>query len=355
MNTETLKLDGSADDLPKIRHAVKLLQAGALVAFPTETVYGLGADARNAEAIQALNEVKNRPEGKPYSLLISSIRHAEELAGELPRVAQKLARIYWPGPLTLVVPKRGGGAVGLRIPEHPLTRTLLSQCGFPLATPSANLSGEKETHTAEEVRAALDGKISLILDGGPARQGKASVLVQVEPNRPPIVKRAGLISKEEIIEVSRPCVLFVCTGNTCRSPMAQVIFKKLLKVKGIRKEYELPFNVLSAGTSAAEDHPADPQAVEVMRDIKLNLGAHQSRALTPSLIDQADWIFTMTWAQRESILKLMPACRDRVRLLSPQGEDVPDPASRSIERYRQVRDRIARSLQEALRTIRASV
>src|ERR1051326_8878073 len=120
MRTEYLVLDGGPGDSAKIAHAAMLLQAGALVAFPTETVYGLGADARNPEALARLTEVKGRKEGKPYSLLVPSLRHAEESAGGFSRIAQKLARTYWPGPLTIVVPRRGGGSVGLRLPEHPI-------------------------------------------------------------------------------------------------------------------------------------------------------------------------------------------------------------------------------------------
>jgi protein-tyrosine phosphatase len=354
MKTEVLKLDGSSMDLAKIRHAAKLLQAGALVAFPTETVYGLGADARNPEALQRLNEVKKRPEGKPYSLLVPSQRHAEEATGGLSRVAQKLTRLYWPGPLTVIVPRRGGGVVGLRLPEHPVARSLLAQCGFPLATPSANKSGQPDALTAEGALKTLGGKIPLILDGGPARQGKASVVVRLDPRKPPEIQREGMISEKEILRVARPCILFVCTGNTCRSPMAEALCRHYLEEQGMGRESVLPFWVRSSGTSAVADMPADPQAVAVLKKLKLDLQHHSSKPLTPEMIDTADWIFTMTWAQRESILRLMPTCRDRLRLLSSQGEDIPDPASRSMDRYRQVRDMISTCLRDVMKTIAGS-
>jgi L-threonylcarbamoyladenylate synthase len=132
MDTQVLKLDGGREDATKIGYAVQVLKAGGIVAFPTETVYGLGADARKPEALARLAAAKGRAPDKPFALLVSSIAQAEELTGALSRVARKLMRLYWPGPLTVVAPQSGGATVGLRLPEHPVARTLLAQCGFPL-------------------------------------------------------------------------------------------------------------------------------------------------------------------------------------------------------------------------------
>lgn len=351
MKTEVLTLDGSPDDLAKIRHAAKLLQAGALVAFPTETVYGLGADSRNAEALARLIQVKGRDEHKPFALLVPTLRQAEEAAGGFSRVARKLTRLYWPGPLTVVVPRRGGGTVGLRLPEHPVTRALLAQGGFPLATPSANRSGTKEPLTAQQVLEDLDGQIPLVLDGGPARQGRPSTVVHLDASGTPKVLREGSIPAAEIQEAARPAILFVCTGNTCRSPMAEGICRQALQNMGLRKPQDLAYGVYSAGTSAALGLRADALALAVMREVRIDLSTHRTRSLSPALLDGADWIFTMTWAHRESILKLMPACRDRIRLLSALGEDIPDPATHPIEQYRLVRERIAHHMRDVLRTV----
>ena len=351
MKTEVLTLDGSPDDLAKIRHAAKLLQAGALVAFPTETVYGLGADSRNAEALTRLTQVKGRDERKPFALLVPSLRQAEEAAGRFSRVALKLTRLYWPGPLTVVVPRRGGGSVGLRLPEHPITRALLAQGGFPLATPSANRSGNREPQTAQQVLEDFDGQIPLILDGGPTRQGRPSTVVHLDPSGALKILREGIIPTAEIQEAARPSILFICTGNTCRSPMAEGFCRQALQNLEPRKSTELAFCVSSAGTSATEGQRADPLSLAVMREVGVDLSAHRTRSLNPALLDGADWIFTMTWAHRESILRVMPACRDRIRLLSTLGEDIPDPATQPIERYRLVRDRIAHDLRDVLRAV----
>ena len=350
MRTEFLTLDGSASDNDKIVHAAQLLRAGELVAFPTETVYGLGVDARNPEALARLTKVKGRPQGKPFSLLVPSLRQAEEAAGGFSRIARKLARVYWPGPLTLVVPRPGGGRVGLRLPEHAVARSLLAHCGMPLATPSANRSGSAEPISAQQVRDSLDGEIALILDSGPARQGRPSAVVVVEENSIQI-DRPGVIPDSELKEVASPTILFVCTGNTCRSPMAAGFCKLVLADTQGKKPAPLPFRVVSAGTQAQDGKGADPMAIEAMREIDIDISGHRTTNLTPSLLDGADWIFTMTDAQRESILNLMPSCADRVQLLSCGKDEIEDPVSHSSKLYRRVRDKIAIHLREVVKMV----
>jgi len=353
MRTEYLTLDGGIGDAAKIAHAAKLLQAGALVAFPTETVYGLGADARNPEALARLTAVKGRDEGKPYSLLVPSLRHAEQAAGNFTRIAQKLARIYWPGPLTLVVPRRSGGTIGLRLPEHPVARSLLAHCGFSLATPSANRSRSPEPVTAKHVRESLDGEISLILDGGPARQGRPSAVVKVDHEKVEI-RRHGTITDAEIMESASPTILFVCTGNTCRSPMAsgfcQLGVNEVSRAAPMNGE-GLPFRVISAGTNTVDNECADKLAIQAMREVGIDIQAHRTSGLTPAMVDKADWIFAMTRAHRESILDLMPTAAGRIQLLSNRNEDIPDPAHSMLEAYRRVRDKIASCLRDVVRLV----
>ncbi|HEY3321606.1 MAG TPA: L-threonylcarbamoyladenylate synthase [Planctomycetota bacterium] len=351
MRTEYLTLDGGPGDAAKITHAATLLKSGALVAFPTETVYGLGADPRNPAAMERLNAVKGREENKPYSLLVPSLKQAESVAGGFPRIAHKLARMYWPGPLTLVVPRRSGGTIGLRLPEHPVTRALLAQCGFPLATPSANRSRGAEPITAKQVKDALDGDIALILDAGPARQGRPSAVVRIE-NDLLEVKRPGIIPNAELLEVARPTLLFVCTGNTCRSPMAAGFCQ--LELAEAHKGESLPYRILSAGTAARPGAMPDKMAVAVMRETGVDISRHRGRCLTPGLIDTADWVFTMTAGHRSSILALMPSSTDRVQMLSTRNEDIPDPVSSTLELYRRVRDRIASCLRDVVRLVGGS-
>lgn len=347
MKTEVLKLDGTPADAEKLKHAARLLQAGALVAFPTDTVYGVGADSSNPEAIKRLIEAKGRAPDKPFAMLVPSVAEAERVTGGFSRSARKLARLYWPGPLTLVVRKVAGGTAGLRLPEHPVTRALLMQCGCVLSTPSANRSGNKDPRTAEDVLTELDGRIPLILDGGPAWRGKPSTVVLIDGDEPPRVQREGAISEAELLDAAQPTVLFVCTGNTCRSPMAEALCREVLKVRAPKQH----FKVISAGTRALAGGGADPMALEVMREVHLDLTGHRTRSLSLALVDSADWIFTMTRAHRESILDLMPECHDRIRLLSDRGQDIPDPVNKSLEHYRYIRARLAHDVAEASKWI----
>ena len=166
------------------------------MAFPTETVYGLGARADDAAAMDELRRVKQRPAGKEFSILIASPAEADRHA-QMPPVAHALAAAFWPGPLTLVLPDGRGAAVGLRCPGHALTQDLLRRVGAPIAATSANLSGRPAATSAEEVLAALDGRIAAVFDGGPCAIGTASTIVRVAGAQVEVL-REGAITAAEI-------------------------------------------------------------------------------------------------------------------------------------------------------------
>ena len=158
-----------------ITEAAELIRQGALVAVPTETVYGLAGSGFNESAVERIYEVKGRPEVKPLSLMVPGPEAFEKCCTEVPEAARVLAERFWPGPLTIVLPAReeipsvvlaGGHTVGLRCPDHPLTLRLLRDCALPLAAPSANPSGEPSPKTAQQVLGYFDGKIEAVIDGG---------------------------------------------------------------------------------------------------------------------------------------------------------------------------------------------
>jgi tRNA threonylcarbamoyl adenosine modification protein (Sua5/YciO/YrdC/YwlC family) len=360
MQTEYLTLDSTADDLGKIAHAANVLQAGGLVAFPTETVYGLGADARHPEALVRLSKITGRRENKPYPLLVPSLKSAEEAVGGFNRIARKLARIYWPGALTITQVRHSkvksdiqsfekeNVTLAMRLSDHRVVRSLLSYCGFPLAAPSANRMGAMEPISGQQVRETLQGQIALILDGGSVWQGRPSTVVKCGEDHVEI-QRDGSIPSPEIMEMARPTVLFVCTGNTCRSPMAQGMMQALLQQ--VHRDRILPIKVLSAGISARDGASADRLAIEAMREVGVDISRHHSLGLNFQLLDSADYIFTMTREHEECILSIDAACQDRLQMLTRNEEDIPDPIFTSIEQYRQIRDKIARSLKEIVRVM----
>lgn len=191
--------------------AAKLLRAGELVAFPTDTVYGVGAIAWDAAAVGKLYTAKLRSLDKAIPILLADPADLALVARDLPPAALRIAEHFWPGPLTLVVPRAarvpdevtaGGDTVAVRIPDHPLARALIRAAGAPLATTSANLSGGASPVTAEEVRSQLGDRIALIVDGGRCPGGVASTVVDVMGEEP-VILRPGPVTLEDLWEVIR--------------------------------------------------------------------------------------------------------------------------------------------------------
>jgi L-threonylcarbamoyladenylate synthase len=189
-----------------LARAASTLRAGGLVAFPTETVYGLGANALDARAVERVFDVKGRPQSSPLIVHVASIEMARSLASHWPESADKLAAAFWPGPLTLVVRKdpqipdivtAGLPTVGLRQPDHPVAAALISEAGVPLAAPSANRFTALSPTTAEHVLKSLGDGVDLILDGGPTRVGIESTVLSLAGPRPRLL-RPGMISRDEI-------------------------------------------------------------------------------------------------------------------------------------------------------------
>ena len=190
---------GDHPDPSAIDEAARLLRSGGLVAFPTETVYGLGVDALNAAAIARLNAVKGRPPEKPYSWHVYSVDQLPAFVGEISPVAERLMDRFWPGPLTIILPKADGKTIGFRLPDHPVARAFLKACQVPVAAPSANRSGQPPPTDAEEVLAALNGTFDCLLDSGPTRLGRESTVVEVVGHRIEI-RREGAIARTAIDE-----------------------------------------------------------------------------------------------------------------------------------------------------------
>lgn len=191
----TRMLDARRDE--DVRAAGLLLREGELVAFPTETVYGLGARADQEAAVAALMRVKQRPPEKRLTILIARIEDAATHAAPLGPRARLLAETFWPGPLTLVVPDRAGGEVGLRCPDCDAARRMLEAAAVPVVAPSANVSGLPPATSAAEALSAFNGQIAAILDGGPTRLARASTVVRVRGQELEIL-REGAIAEERI-------------------------------------------------------------------------------------------------------------------------------------------------------------
>ena len=226
--TEVLKPTAEA-----LFEAGQRIRRGEVVGFPTETVYGLGGDAGNDEAIERIFSAKGRPGDNP---LIVHIADPDQIGtvieGELPEQARKLAEAYWPGPMTMILPKgrnisfkttAGLDSVGVRLPDHPVARAFIRAAGVPIAAPSANLSGKPSPTTAEHVRKDMEGRIPLILDGGESRVGLESTVIDVR-SLPVRILRPGGITPQMVadvlgeVEVDGSVLRPLREGETARSP-----------------------------------------------------------------------------------------------------------------------------------------
>jgi L-threonylcarbamoyladenylate synthase len=206
MIAEVISIETPALFDQAVRRAAELLRAGQVVALPTETVYGLAANAWNEEAVRRIYEAKGRPPENPIIVHVAGLTLARRCVSAWPPAAGKLAAAFWPGPLTLVLPRSaeipllvtaGGPTVGVRWPSHPLIQAVIQACGFPLAAPSANPSNQLSPTTAEHVRKSLGARIPLIIDGGPSLVGIESSVLDLA-STPPRLLRPGMISAESL-------------------------------------------------------------------------------------------------------------------------------------------------------------
>lgn len=202
MKTKVVKINPENIDQEKIKKAAKIIRKGGIVAFPTETVYGLGADFLNQQAVDRISRVKKRPKDKSLTVQIQDIASLEELACDIPAFAYQLMSRFWPGPLTLVFKAKENGTIGVRIPNNQVARSLIKASQTPLVVPSANLSGEPAAQTADEVLQIFDGLIEMVIDGGKVKLGIASTVVDltVSPYR---ILRKGTICQKDIQSVQR--------------------------------------------------------------------------------------------------------------------------------------------------------
>ena len=212
--TDVLAIDAAHPDPDRIARAADCLRRGGLVAFPTETVYGLGVHALDAAAVRRLFEAKGRPANDPLIVHVPSLAAASPLVAQLPPAAPLLARAFWPGPLTLVMPRSavvpdavtaGLPSIAIRVPAHPIARALIDAAGIPVAAPSANLFSRPSPTAAAHVLHDLDGRIDLVLDGGPTAVGVESTVLDLTCD-PPVVLRPGAIT----LDMLRPIVPGVC-------------------------------------------------------------------------------------------------------------------------------------------------
>lgn len=368
MKTKAVKLDVANIDSVKIKEAAELIDSGGLVAFPTETVYGIACRI-SKDSLERLDKIKTRDSDKHYTLHIG---HKDEVNKYVPTIglrAKKLIRSAWPGPLTMVfdldendINKQRksidkevferlykNNSIGIRCPDNLVATMLLQQTNNPVVAPSANKAGGAPAVDANQVVEQLSGQIDMLLDAGPCKYKESSTVVKMGRKGLEIL-RLGVYSWAELEVLSQVQILFVCTGNTCRSPMAEGIFRKYLAEKlhcKVEHLDKMGYKVVSAGTIGSTGYPASAEAVAVCAVKGINIGDHRNKGLSRSLIRDSDFIFVMERVHRDVIISLEPEAANRCLLLAG-NEDIPDPMGYPQKKYESCARLIEKAIKERI-------
>ena len=364
------------DDAERIESAVQrataALEAGELVVLPTETVYGIAAMVTNDRAMEALERYKNRP-AQPFSLHVGDPGAVGVFADLADPVLARLAKKLLPGPVTLVADVPAStreecrdhfglephqlerlyhqGTIGIRCPQDRIAQRVLSGVSGPVVASSANLRGESPPRDGAEAARAAGEAASVVVDGGATRYARPSTVVRVHAASTDSprwsVQREGVYEARMIQKVLPWTLLVVCSGNTCRSPMAAVIARHLLDREHASAVGEIGHRVLSAGTSAEPGVSAPPEAVAVASERGGDLTTHRSRPFSAEMAHEADLILCMTDRHRADVVASAPAAESKTRCLDPAG-DIPDPVGSGRDAYERCAEQIEAGLRKRL-------
>jgi len=368
MKTKVLKLDAVKIDAKKINEAAAIIESGGLVAFPTETVYGIACRVKS-DSLARLDNLKGRTADKYYTLHIGQKNDVGNYVPTIGMKTQKLIQNAWPGPLTIVFEldrkdidkqqnnlERGvfenlyrDNAIGIRCPDNLIASMLLQQTSNPVVAPSANITGRPPAVDAGQVLDQLSDRIDLLLDAGSCKYEQSSTVVKIG-KKGVVILRPGVYSQAELESLSQIRFLFVCTGNTCRSPMAEGIFRKYLaekfqcNVDGLDK---MGYKVTSAGIIGSVGYPATAEAVAACAAKGVDIKAHRNKALSRELVEASDIIFAMEQIHRDRVIILDPKAANKCFLLAG-NTGIPDPIGHPQQSYDKCAKLIERAVQKRI-------
>lgn len=352
-----------------VDRASKALRSGGIIIYPTDTLYGFGVMINNKKAIKKLYDLKKRDPKRPFSILINDIRQAEHICGGLTSREEEFFRLLLPGKITVLVSvkrklKISGfenlNKIGFRIPESNLCNLLIEKTGSPISSSSVNISFEPNIDDTSEIKDKFAKDVDVFLDSGPVYSLKGSSVVDLTTS-PPTLIREGDILKETIerklnivlsSSVKRKYVItFICSGNICRSPMAEGILKKLLD----KSRFSRQVTINSAGTLNLMPTKASEEAIRISHNHKVDIGKHRSQPVDKPILDDANIIICMAVYHQNILLKNYPEYADKMFILKSMNREegladpsIADPIGMTEEFYKRIYDEIESELKRLL-------
>ncbi len=368
MAPQVLDVSAASDPRDAVHRAVQALVEGKVVALPTETVYIAAASGLSERAVERLLSLRQGKLDGPATLAVRSTEEVLDYVPQLPRIGQRLARRCWPGPVTLqladahpesavhrlpksvrsaVVPE---GEIRVRVPAHELVLRVLRLLAGPVVMIGARPTGGADAVTAEDVVGHLGNQVDVVLDDGRCKFAQKSSIVKVHERGFDVV-RPGVFTEANLKRLASFMVVLVCTGNTCRSPMSEILLKKRVADRlkcSIADLDDRGIVIMSAGISASPGSRAAAEAVETMKARGLDLCQHESQPLSDRIVRFADVVITMTRGHRQAILETWPDAEPRVHLISRGRGDVADPIGGPLDLYRRCAEQLDQYLEEWL-------
>ena len=352
MPTETTSASVPTASEKTVAQAVDLLTQGHLIGLPTETVYALAALLTKPPAISRLKNIKKLTASPNWVIHVAQAQAVTKIIASPSSLAMRLMKKLWPGPLAIELPATpadlqklaallgpqtaaecvSNGFITFRSPQNSSTLAVLAALPDPVAMIGAG--NANSVHEAADIPSNIRDALSMVIDTGPTRYRKSSTLIRVQGDQLTFL-RDGILAKRIIERMTDHVILFVCSGNTCRSPMAAGIAAVRIAKKLGTQPADLPLRhilVESAGIFANPGMPATPEAVEAARKFSADVSHHRARRVTPEILRRADVVFTMTRSHRSEIIAMLPEASAKTFTLEPNA-DIADPIGAGVEQY----------------------